>query len=94
MIRTNAKIYASATLSGPGTYQLMAANLTVTLPTWLQWPELGSIIIKDGTGSNPNCTVLAAGGGTIDGQSSASMTVAYESLTFNPFLHGNTWTLA
>jgi len=93
-IRIYVKAFVDTHLSGPGVCTLMAPNLTITLPTWTTWAEKDSIEIKDMTGSNPNCTVVAAGNGLIDGQTSTTLTNAYESLTFDPFEGGNTWTLA
>ena len=94
MIRQDVEVFVDTHLSGPGVCALMAAGLTITLPTWTDWPEKLSIKVKDMTGSNPNCTVVAAGNGLIDGQTSTTLTNAYESLTFDPFEGGNTWTLA
>ena len=103
MIRIDVKAFVNTNLGGPGVCVLMAPNLTITLPTWGQWPEKESIMIKDMTGANPNCTVVAAGlhdalgnvisPGLIDGQPSTLMTNAYEELTFEPFDGGNTWTI-
>lgn len=95
MIKTNMKVSASLNLSGPGTYGVTATGITLTLPVWTSWPDLESIKIKDLTGqSNPNITVKCADGGTIDGDGSVTLTQAFESLTFDPFINGNTWTVS
>ena len=94
MIRQDVQAFIDTHLGGPGTCAVMAANITITLPTWTAWPEKQSIIIKDMTGSNPNCNIVAAGNGLIDGQASVTLNQAYESLTLDPFQGGNTWTIA
>ena len=91
MIRVDVNAFINTNLGGPGVCALMAPNLTITLPTWNQWPEKESIKVKDMTGNPPNCTIVAAGNGTIDGQASVTMNIAYEELTFEPFEGGNTW---
>lgn len=94
-MRANSKVSFSTTLSGPGTYGVVTSGITITLPQWTLWKELGSIIIKDLTGEpNPNITVQAWNGGLIDGAASIVLTNAFESVTFDPFLNGNTWTAA
>jgi hypothetical protein len=94
MIRTDVEAFVNTHLGGPGTCTVMAANLTITLPTWSSWPEKDPIIVKDMTGSNPNCTVVAAGNGLIDGQLSVTLNEPHESLTLKPFQGGNTWEIA
>ena len=94
MIKQYVKAFINTHMGGPGIVTLWAPNLTITLPTWGDWPEKEHIIVKDMTGSPPNCTVVAAGNGLIDGQISATLNIANESLTFEPLDGGNTWTLA
>lgn len=95
MSRTNLIVSTNYTVSGPGTYGVNATGVTITLPTWTQWTDISSVKIKDLTGnSNPNITIVPWTGGTIDGQSSIVINQAYESLTFDPFLGGNTWTIS
>jgi hypothetical protein len=93
MIRQDVEAFINTHLGGPGVCIIMAPNLMITLPTWSQWPEKGSITVKDMTGANPNCTVVAAGLGLVDGQGSVTLTRPYESLTFDPFEGGNTWVI-
>jgi hypothetical protein len=94
MIRTDVQAFIDTHLGGPGTCAVMAPNLNIVLPTWTTWPEKDSVEVKDMTGSNPNCTITAAGNGLIDGQPSVTLNNAYESLTFEPYQAGNTWTIA
>ena len=100
MIRHDVKAFTDTHLSGPGTCEVMEEGLTITLPTWGHWSkdfetqQLGSIRIKDKTGANPDCTVVAAGNGLIDGKASVVMTQAHGSLTFDPSDGGNHWTVA
>jgi hypothetical protein len=93
MIRVDVKAFINTHLGGPGICTLMAPGLTITLPVWKDWPEKHSIMVKDMTGANPNCTIVAAGNGLIDGQPSVTMTIGYEELTFEPYDGGNTWTI-
>lgn len=94
-MRNNKKIFISTTISGPGTYGVMTPGITITLPKWTFWKVLGSVIIKDLTGaSNPNITVKAWTGGLIDASSSLNFPTAFESVTFDPFLDGTSWTAA
>jgi hypothetical protein len=94
MIRVDVQASSNTNLGGPGVCALMVSGLRIVLPTWNNWPDKEHIIVKDMTGANPNCTVTAAGNGLIDGQASVTLTNAYESLTFEPFEGGNTWTIA
>lgn len=103
MIRVDVQASINTHLGGPGVCALMAPNLTITLPTWNEWPEKHPIMIKDMTGGTPNCTIVAAGfydasgslisPGLIDGQPSAMLLNPYEELTFEPYQGGNTWTI-
>lgn len=96
-MKNNQTISTSITISGPGTYGVLTTGITITLPNWTFWKTLGSVIIKDLTGAgNPNITVQAfpGGGGLIDNAASTVLTNAFESVTFDPFLNGNTWTQA
>jgi len=100
MTRDNVKAFSDTHLGGPGICDVMEDGLTITLPTWDHWVpdfetgQLGSVRIKDRTGSNPDCTIVAAGGGLIDGKPSVILTQAHGSLTFDPSDGGNNWTLA
>jgi hypothetical protein len=94
--RINAALSASTTISGPGTYGVTTAGVTISLANWTNWSDLSSVKVKDLTGvSNPNITVQAfpGGGGTIDGQPSIVISQAFESLSFAPFLNGNQWVI-
>ena len=93
MIRQDVQAFVNTHLGGPGMCTLMAPGLTITLPTWADWPEKGNIKVKDMTGTSPSCTIVAAGNGLIDGQPSVTLSQAYEELTFEPFQGGNTWTI-
>ena len=99
MKRTNLIVTTNFTVSGPGTYGVNANNVTIKLPTWTHWvaadADTNSVTIKDITGvPNPNITVLPWPGGTIDGQTSIIISDGFESLTLDPFLGGNTWTVS
>jgi hypothetical protein len=94
MIRQDVQAFINTHIGAPGTCYVMAPNLTITLPTWTDWPEKEPVIVKDMTGSNPNCTIVAAGNGLIDGQPSVILNQANESLTLDPYQGGNTWAIA
>jgi len=90
----NMQVSASQTANNPGTYGVITPGVTLTLPNWGGWWTGGSWKVKDLTGvANPNITVVATGG-TIDGKASVTLLHAYESLTFDPFLGGDTWTIS
>jgi hypothetical protein len=93
-VQTNLVIRQNQTISSPGSYGVLNPGITITLGNWTLWAEPGQVKIKDLTGqSNPNITVIPfpGGGGTIDGQQSATIMVANEALAFTPFLNGNQW---
>jgi hypothetical protein len=94
MIPQDVKAFVDTHLGAPGTCTVMAIDLTITLPTWTDWPEKVSITVKDGTGVNPNCMIVAAGNGLIDGKPSVHLNQEHESMTFEPDKGGNTWTIA
>ena len=93
MIRQDVDAYTDTHLGGPGTCTVRAANLTITLPTWNTWVEKGSIEVKDATGANPECMVVAGGNGLIDGKASIELKQAYGNMTFSPSDGGNNWTV-
>jgi hypothetical protein len=88
------QVSISQQINSPGTYGVTATGVTLTLPVWGGWWSGGSWKVKDLTGNaNPNITIVATGG-TIDGQASVTITQPYESLTLDPFMSGNTWTIS
>jgi hypothetical protein len=94
MIRQDLDAYTDIHPGGPGTCTIRSPNLTITLPTWTNWPEKDSITVKDVTGANPDCMIVAGGNGLIDGKLSVTLTQAHGSMTFAPSDGGNNWTVA
>ena len=91
----NLKVSATMILGSPGVYDVTTAGITLTLPNWSGWATLDNIKINDESGSaNPNITIAAPSGGSIDGQASIVISEANESLTFDPLTGGNTWTVS
>jgi hypothetical protein len=85
-------ITVSQGINGDGPFMVSVNGLTLTLPLWAATGPGKKVTVKDVTGAtNPNITVVATNGGTIDGQSSVVLSQAYESLTFVPYTNGNNW---
>jgi hypothetical protein len=93
MIPQYATINVSTSTFGPGSYIVTKPNITITLETWLNWPDRSaSIVVKDQTGSNsPNITIIASNGGTIDNGASIVIANKNESLRFVPSTNGNNY---
>ena len=85
------KLSATATIGGPGVYEVTTAGITVTLPSWTGWAAPAKIVIKDATGNaSPNITVAASTGTTIDGAASVTLLAPNQGEVFEPF-QGGSW---
>jgi len=89
-------VTASQQINAPGTYLVKTAGISLQLPVYgAAINDDPSWTVKDMTGqANPNITITTTNGGTIDGSSTATISVQYESLTFRPAIGGTSWIIA